>query len=292
MSSQTVVSVEADAGLLEGTLLEPENKSASVVALIVAGSGPTDRDGNQPTMINNSLKMLAEGLSENGISSLRYDKRGIGKSQNPALSESELRFDHYIDDARRWIEYLRGTDKFDRLVVIGHSEGAMIGMVASQNDAVDMFISLASAGQPIDQLIREQLKGQSAAIQEQSSEILDKLVQGQLVENVPDHLSALFRPSVQPYMISWFNYNPQKEISKLAKPVLIVQGATDIQVSLSDAANLAFANKKAEKVVIENMNHLFKDAPLDRQKNLQTYNNPDLEINTELVQVISKFVLQ
>ena len=288
---EKVVSLETGTGKLEGTLLTSDFKDIKTVALIIAGSGPTNRDGNNPTMINNSLKMLANGLSNIGISSLRYDKRGIGKSKSSGLKESDLRFENYIDDAKSWIEYLNNQSGFEKIVVIGHSEGSLIGMVASQHKSVDKFVSIAGAGQPIDQTIREQLKAQPPVVLEQSAPILDKLLQGETVENVPAFLNSLFRPSVQPYMISWFKYDPQKEISKLNKPVLIVHGSTDIQVSLIDADKLAAANINADKVIIQKMNHIFKEASLDRQSNFKTYNQPDLPIKPELVQVIGDFVL-
>lgn len=290
-SIEQIVNIETGSGKLEGTLLTDELKDSKIVALIIAGSGPTDRDGNNPSMTNNSLKMLAEELAKVGISSLRYDKRGIGKSKSSGLKEVDLRFDNYINDASHWIEYLNNLSSFNKVVVIGHSQGSLIGMVASQQKGVDKFISIAGAGQPIDQTIRKQLKAQSPIVIEQSTPILDKLLQGKTVEKVPSFLNSLFRPSIQPYMISWFKYDPQKEISKLNKPVLIVQGSTDIQVSLMDADKLAVANKKADKVVIQNMNHIFKEATLDRQTNLQTYNQPDLSIKPELVKAIRDFVL-
>jgi alpha/beta superfamily hydrolase len=287
---EKIVTIETDTGKLEGTLLTDDLKNSKIVALIIAGSGPTDRDGNNPTMINNSLKMLADELSKVGISSLRYDKRGIGKSKDSGLKEIDLRFENYINDASSWIEYLNNLSSFNKIVVIGHSEGSLIGMVASQQKNVDKFISIAGAGQPIDQTIREQLKAQPPIVIEQSTPILDKLLQGETVDNVPAFLNSLFRPSVQPYMISWFKYDPQKEISKLNKPVLIVQGDTDIQVSLMDADKLAAANKKSDKVVVQKMNHIFKEATLDRQANFQTYNQPDLPIKTELVKAIGVFI--
>lgn len=290
-SIEKTVSIETGTGKLEGTLLTDKLKKSKTVALIIAGSGPTDRDGNSPAMTNNSLKMLTDELSKVGISSLRYDKRGIGKSKDSGLKEVDLRFEHYIDDARSWVEYLNNLGNFNKIVVIGHSEGSLIGMVASQQKSVDKFISIAGAGQPIDQIIREQLKAQPPIVLEQAIPILDKLLQGETVQNVPAFLNSLFRPSVQPYMISWFKYDPQKEISKLTKPVLIVQGSTDIQVGLSDADKLAAANKKANKVVIQKMNHIFKESTLDRQANFQTYNQPKLPIKPELVKVISEFVL-
>ena len=290
-SIEEIVSIETGTGKLEGTLLTGDLKSSKTVALIIAGSGPTNRDGNNPTMINNSLKMLASELAKVGISSLRYDKRGVGKSSSAGLKEVDLRIDNYINDASSWIEYLNNLSRFNKIVVIGHSEGSLIGMVASQKKNVDKFISIAGPGQPIDQTIREQLKAQPPFVLEQSTPILDKLLQGKTVENVPAFLNSLFRPSVQPYMISWFKYDPQKEISKLNMPVLIVQGSTDIQVSLKDADKLAAANKNADKVVIQKMNHIFKEAVIDRQANLKTYNQPELPIKSELVKAIGEFVL-
>lgn len=290
-SIEKVVSIETGTGKLEGTLLTANLEDKPTVALIIAGSGPTDRDGNNPAMINNSLKMLANELSKIGIASLRYDKRGVAKSRGSGLKESDLRFEHYINDANSWIDYLNDESSFEKIVVIGHSEGSLIGMLASQQKSVDKFVSIAGAGQPIDQIIREQLNAQPAIVLEQSTPILDKLLQGETVENVPAFLNSLFRPSVQAYMISWFKYDPQKEISKLNKPVLIVQGSTDIQVSLMDADKLAAANTKADKVIIQSMNHIFKEAPIDRQANLQTYMQPDLPVMSELVQVIGDFIL-
>lgn len=290
-STERIVSIETGTGRLEGTLLTDDLISSKIIALIIAGSGPTNRDGNNPTMVNNSLKMLANELSKAGISSLRYDKRGIGKSKSSGLKEVDLRFENYIDDASLWIEYLNNLSRFNKIMVIGHSEGSLIGMVASQQKNVDKFVSIAGPGQPIYQTIREQLKAQPPIVIEQSTRILDKLLQGETVENVPAFLNSLFRPSVQPYMISWFKYDPQKEISILKKPVLIVQGATDIQVSLMDADKLAAANKEAEIVVIQHMNHIFKKATLDRQANFQTYNQPDLPIKPELAKAISEFIL-
>lgn len=288
---ENLVSIDVAGDKLEGTLLTGESKKSTTVVLIIAGSGPTDRDGNNPIMVNNSLKMLADELLKIGVSSLRYDKRGVGKSNNLGLKESELRFENYIDDAVSWIDYLANSSRFNRIVVIGHSEGSLIGMVASQQESVDKFISIAGAGQPIDQIIREQLKGQPTIVLEASTPILDKLLLGDTVENVPEFLHPLFRPSVQPYMISWFQYDPQKEISKLNKPVLIVQGSEDLQVSLVDFDNLSSANKNAKKMMIKKMNHIFKEATSDRESNLKTYNQPELAINKSLVEVVGEFIL-
>nr|MCH9793032.1 alpha/beta hydrolase [Planctomycetota bacterium] len=156
--SEKIVTLKTETRTLEGTLLTPETKDKIPVALIIAGSGPTDRDGNNPLMQNNSLKMLASELFKNGIATLRYDKRGIGQSKMTNLNESELRFDNYIQDAKEWLDFLKRNQKFNQIIVIGHSEGSLIGMIASHQKDVDKFISIAGSGQPADQIIREQLK--------------------------------------------------------------------------------------------------------------------------------------
>ena len=282
--------LKTQTGEIAGTLIMPDVKSSVPVVLIIAGSGPTDRDGNNPVMKNNSLKMLSAELAKKGIASVRYDKRGIAASQKAGLAEADLRFEMYIKDVVDWVQLLKTNKNFSQVVVIGHSEGSLIGMVASQNENVDKFVSIAGAGQSADKILREQLKAQPPFVLEQSAPIIDELVKGNTVENVPQMLNPLFRPSVQPYMISWFKYDPQLEITKLKKPVLIVQGTTDIQVSVDDAKKLQFANSSSKMFLIEGMNHIFKNAEADRLKNIQTYSQPDLPVNTELVEIISNFI--
>ncbi len=288
--SETIVHLETKTGTLEGSLIVPEGETGIPVALIIAGSGPTDRDGNNPAMKNNSLKLLATGLLKNGIASLRYDKRAIGQSSEAGLKEGDLRFEHYIEDAKGWIEFLRIDKRFRQIIVIGHSEGSLIGMVASHEKDVDKFISIAGAGQSVNKILKEQLKAQPPEVLDIALPIIDKLVKGETVSNVNPMLYSLFRPSVQPYMISWFKYDPIKEIAKLKIPVLIIQGSTDIQVSEKDAKMLALANQKSEKKIIKGMNHIFKEVELDRIKNLQTYNQPELPIKPELIKVIDAFI--
>lgn len=289
--TEEIVILKTETGNIEGTLTIPDGQLPVPVALIIAGSGPTDRDGNNPMMKNNSLKMLASELAKKGIASLRYDKRGIAASKSAGLKETDLSFELYINDAVAWVRLLSANKDFSQLSIIGHSEGSLIGLVAAQNQEVDKLVSIAGAGQSADKTIREQLKTQPSFVLEQSAPILDELVKGNTVENVPQMLLSLFRPSVQPYMISWFKVDPQVEITKLNKPVLIVQGTTDIQVSMEDANRLDAAKPDSKLVVINGMNHILKNAEADRMTNFQTYNQPDLPLNVELVKVICDFIL-
>ena len=284
------ITLKTKTGDIKGSLLIPSFSEKTAVVLIIAGSGPTDRNGNNPMMTNNSLKMLAKELQKNGIASVRYDKRGIGESKNSGLQEIDLRFEDYVQDVEEWIKLLKEDERFSNIIVLGHSEGSLIGMIASHKQEAKKFISVAGVGIPAGDIIRKQLKGQPQFVLDESLKIIEKLENGETVENVSQMLYSLFRPSVQPYMISWFKYDPQKEIAKLDIPILIVQGTTDIQVSVSDANKLALANKNSQRQIIEGMNHILKESEIDRQKNIQTYSIPDLPLKKELTQVIVKFI--
>src|SRR5712692_7783532 len=248
------ITLETPTGTLYGTLEWPQSRSPVPVVLIITGSGPTDRNGNSPMRKgpNNSLKLLAEGLAAQGIASVRYDKRGIGETgkamqlaaekAKTMLREEELSFETYIDDAVAWGKKLGGDRRFSSLTVLGHSEGSLIGMVAAQRMGAHAYVSIAGSGRPSQELILEQVKAQLPDLLKATEDILDQLAAGKRVESVPPALNLIFRQSIQPYMISYLRYDPAKEIAKLHLPVLIVQGTTDIQVSLQDAKALAGAN--------------------------------------------------
>ena len=290
MPSGETVTLHTPTGNLQGTLLVPPSKGKVPVALLIAGSGPTDRNGNNPRMKNNSLKLLAEALYRHGIATLRYDKRGVGASKQAGLSEENLRFGMYINDAEGWVNLLARNKMFGSIIVIGHSQGSLIGMVAAQNPAVKKFISLEGAGEPIQVVLRRQLESQPEQVKALALPILDSLQNGQKVKNVSPLLYTLFRPSIQPYWMSWFRYDPQKEMAKLHKPVLIVQGTTDIQVSRTDAENLKKANPAARLLIVKGMNHILKNAPAGRLENIKTYNEPGLPLKKQLVSGVVDFI--
>lgn len=287
-TEETVV-LQTETCDIEGTLLVPEIEHAVPIVIIIPGSGPTDRNCNNPMMTNNAYKFLAEKLAKNNIASLRYDKRGVGKSSNNTIQESDLRFDDYIQDVVDWVNKIDQDKRFDEIIIIGHSEGSTIGMIASQNENVDRFISIAGSGSTVDDLLKEQLKAQPN-IYDLAVPIIDSLKLGHLVKNTPPQLAMLFRESVQPYIISWMKIDPCKEIAKINKPILIIQGTTDIQVDVKEAELLKKANPKAELVIIEGMNHILKDADADNFKNMATYNNPDLPLNDLFVNSLLGFI--
>lgn len=272
-----------------GTLTTPDLKTKFPVALIISGSGPTDRNGNNPMMKNNSLKMLAEALAKNGIASLRYDKRGIGESKASALSEQTLVFENYTEDAKSWINLLKQDKRFSEVIVIGHSEGSLIGMIAGAK--ANKFISIAGPGESADKLIKAQIASKSnKQIEEMTFPIIDSLKSGNTVNKVDPMLNSLFRASIQPYLISWFKYNPQDEIKKLTVPILILQGNKDLQVTIKDAELLSKANKNAELLIVENMNHIMKTIDGDNQANMESYNNESLPISEIMTNKIVSFI--
>ena len=273
---------------IHGTLLESAD-SNSVLSIIISGSGPTDRDGNSTYIKSDYLKMLAEGLFENGISSYRYDKRGVGNSIGKIKSGDEVKFSDFINDAISIINHFRGTNKFKKVVVIGHSEGALIGMIASRLIA-DSFISISGAGEDYLTLIQRQLSIQPPYVKSMSDPIIEKLKNKELVDSVPPLLNSLFNKTVQKYLIDASSYDPKEEISKLDIPVLIVQGSNDIQIEIKDAQLLHNAAKKSRIEIIQGMNHVFRQAPENRLLNMQTYGNPELSIDNSLVNLIVDFL--
>jgi len=287
------VQVELEDGTMSGQLETPLGEGPFPLMIIIAGSGPTDQDGNSPALPgkNNSLKMLAEDLAAKGVASIRYDKRGIGQNADLVGKEEDLRFNHYIDDAAAWVQFAKNDERFSKVGIIGHSEGSLLGMVAAEKTDADAFISIAGAGRPIDQILIEQLEAQLPEnLMTETNGILDQLKQGKQVRTVSLELQSVFRPSVQPYMISWLNYEPSERLQKLNVPILIVNGNRDIQVPASDAKLLHIAKKDSELLIVENMNHIMKVAPEDHEGNIATYSNPELPLAKGLMDGIIRFL--
>ena len=276
--------------LLNGTLYAPirQNNTTNLVILI-AGSGPTNRDGNQIGLTNNSLKLLAESLVKNGIAVYSYDKRIFAQMAAGKLDEASLSFDNFIDDAKAVVLYFKNQKKYHSITIAGHSEGALIGMVAANGNA-DAYISIAGAGRPIDEVLLEQIGKQAPFLKEEVEKNLATLKSGNTFELKNQMLASLFRASVQPYMISWIKYHPQNEIKKLQIPSLLINGDKDIQVSVQDAQLLQQAKPDAQLQIIPNMNHIFKAIKGDDTENKASYTNPELPICTELTSIITTFI--
>jgi len=289
----TEVSVPSEPAPLFGTLLQPQGE-ARAAAVILPGSGPTDRDGNSPLGVSAATyRLLAEGLAEAGIATVRIDKRGIGKSAPAAVFEDQLRFSHDAEDARAWArEAARLTGRLC-VWLIGHSEGAMVALAAVEQPepAVCGLVLLSGPGRPVGQSLREQLASVPEPLKAQAFATLAELEAGRTVAEPPAQLAGLFRPSVQPYFISMLAQRPAEMAGAYAGPIFIGQGSTDVQVPVADAEVLKAARPDATLKLWDGVNHVLKLAPAERAANLSTYSAPGMPLAPGVVADVAAFIL-
>jgi pimeloyl-ACP methyl ester carboxylesterase len=282
---------EVEAAGLSGTLIRPAGERPPAV-LILAGSGPTDRDGRSRSVGAPYLKNLAEGLAAHGIASLRYDKRGVARSAGAAPAEQDLRFDHYIADAERWVGWLRERGDLGLVAIAGHSEGALIGTRVSLLTSANPLILLAPPGRPFGAVLRDQLREtpMPPTLLDEALAILGALEHGEAAPSVSPPLLALFRPSVQPYLRSMVAIDPARELSAVQSQVLIVSGGRDLQITADDIAALVRARPDAAQFRRPVMNHILADAPADREGNILLYADPATALAPGLVEAIAEFI--
>ena len=287
------IELDIGSGTLYGSLVLPKSDKPVPVVLILSGSGPTDRDGNNPIGgRNDALKKLAWRLAQSNIASVRFDKRGIAQSQPATPDERQLSVDKYVDDAVAWGEKLKADPRFGKVFVLGHSEGALIASLAAPRMGAAGVISIAGTGRPVGALLREQLQRNHLppAQLKRSFELISSLEAGRTDDNVPKDLEAVFRPSVQPYLISLLHYNPANAFAALKMPALIIQGTHDIQVDVKDASLLKAAKPDAVLTVINGMNHVMRIVPMDMKRQVQSYNDPNQRLAGELGDRTVRFI--
>ncbi|MBC3349122.1 alpha/beta fold hydrolase [Pseudomonas sp. SWRI196] len=289
---QRPISLDTGNGELFGSLLLPKSDAPVPVVLIISGSGPTDRDGNNPDGgRNDSLKRLAWVLAKHNIASVRYDKRGVAASLAATPDERNLSVEAYVADAVAWSRKLAADPRMGPLILLGHSEGALIASLAAPQANAAAVISLSGSARPIDQVLRQQLSSRlPPPLMARANELLDSLKAGRLDQNVPPQLQVIFRPSVQPYLISLFRQAPAQAFAALKMPALIIQGSHDIQVSVDDARQLQAAKPDAELALITGMNHVMRIVPKDMKEQLASYKNPNLPLAAELGTKILGFI--
>jgi len=276
---------------VNGTLLAPSNGTDVPLVIIIPGSGSVDRDGNAGPMKMEILKQLATDLATRQIATFRYDKSVLAASKIKGFNEADMNFDDFVVDAKAVVRYFSKEKKFSKLIIAGHSQGSLVGMLAAEDGAVDAFISIAGAGRTIDQIMTDQVMAQSPMFKEDLAKTFAIIAEGKVDENFNPLLASIFRTSVQPFMGSWMKYDPSVELKKLSIPVLLINGTKDVQVSVQEAELLHKAKPTATLRLLKDMNHAFKEVTTDdRAKNLGSYTDLTLPIMPILINEIEEFV--
>lgn len=295
---ETNIEVQGASGPLAGTMLRAASASAPLV-LIVPGSGPTDRDGNNPLGIKAaSYRLLAEGLAARGITSVRVDKRGMFGSHAAAADANAVVISDYAADVHSWAAALRKRTGVSCVYVLGHSEGGLVALAAAADKRDICGLVLVSAtGRPLGTVLREQLRANpaNAPLLDSAMAAIAKLEAGQRVDIAGMHpgLRPLFDPRVQGFLISEIALDPARLIAAYHGPVLILQGRRDIQVGVADAERLKAASPQARLVLLDGVNHVLKTvASDDRSANLATYADPALPLAPGVVPAIADFIAQ
>lgn len=278
--------------LIDGTLYTPEKITKKTkLVIIIAGSGSTNRNGNQPEafIFTNAYKYLGQDLAKNNIAVFTYDKRSIKLAKEKKLNEKDLNFEDFITDAVSVLDYFKKENKFKKILFAGHSEGSLIGMIAAKN-GVDGYISIAGAGESMDKTLVKQIEKNLPNLLEKSKKYLDTLRMGKTFAMKDKEYAILFRESVQPYLISWIKYDPVKEIQNIHCPILILNGDKDIQVDVSNAEKLHKANSKSTLKIIPKMNHILKNIEGNETENKASYSKGDLPLSETFVKEMIDFI--
>lgn len=293
---ETYLKAPGPKGALKGTMLAPETAQAPAV-LIIPGSGPTDRDGNNPLGIKGApYRLLAEGLAAKGIASVRIDKRGMFGSRRAIADPNAVTVADYAADVHAWIGVVRKETGGSCVWVAGHSEGGLVALTSSESPRnICGLILLAAPGRPVGEVLREQVRANlgGTPLYGQALSGIAALEKGRHVNSGGMHpaLLQLFRPEIQRFLISMMAADPARLAANFHKPILIMQGQRDMQVSVSDAEHLKKAAPHAKLVLLPSANHILKAVnSTDRAANLVAYAKPSLPLAPGVVDEIASFI--
>jgi uncharacterized protein len=200
-AAPTEMTIAGPQGNLAATLMQTNAKQPLV--LIIPGSGPTDRDGNNPLGVSSaSYRLLAEDLAKQGIASLRIDKRGLFGSKAAIADANAVTIDAYAADVRNWAKAVQSKTKRKCVWILGHSEGGLVALKAAQVPAnICGVITVSAPGRPLQVVLKEQLAANPAngPILPVANKALDELSAGRRVDVSAMHpaLQQLFAPPLQ-----------------------------------------------------------------------------------------------
>ncbi|QOZ30507.1 S9 family peptidase [Bradyrhizobium sp. CCBAU 53421] len=290
MASAAADESELRIGPIDAVLTVPPDIARPPVALLIAGSGSTDHDGNGPQLKPATLKKLSEQLVARGIATLRYDKRGAGEWKKEFGRPEDFRFKDYVGDAAALIDYLRGSGKFAHVAVVGHSEGGLVAILAAQRVQIDRLVLLATAarkqGAVLKALLENQLPPDKFA---PVGKAIDDIMAGQIVDPPPAGLAIA--PAMQPAIASAFTEDPIDPMKKITGPVLVVAGGRDHQLARLDFLALTTADIAAKSLWLPDMNHVLVDVT-DAADDVASYNEPERPLDPDLIDAVAGFIGQ
>jgi alpha-beta hydrolase superfamily lysophospholipase len=276
-------------GAIDAVLTTPPDVERPPVALLIAGSGSTDHDGNGPQVKPATLKKLSDQLVARKIATLRYDKRGAGGWKPEFGKPEDFRFKDYVDDAEALVNYLRSSGKFSRLALVGHSEGGLVAILTARRVPVDRLVLLVTAARKQGDLIKAQLaKTLAPDTLDPITKAIDAMMAGQIVDPPPEGLKIA--PQMQPSMASAFTEDPIDPLKKIDQPTLIIGGGRDRQVARLDFIALSTADSTAKTVWLPDMNHVLVDVS-DEADDLKAYNDSERPLDPTLIDTVAAFVL-
>lgn len=286
------IQIPGPGGMLEAEAIAPDR--ASHVLVIIPGSGSIDRDGNSSQFGLNSdtYRLLAEGLADRGVATVRVDKRGFFGSAAAIEDPNDVTVMGYADDARAWVD--QAAELAPCVWIAGHSEGGLVALMAAQDkpDALCGLVLMATSGRPTGQLLIEQLEANpaNAPLMPEIKSLVASLESGQAVdsETVSHPLRTLFSPGLQRYMMDLFSHDPVALAGQWHGPTLIIQGDADVQVRPLDADLLEKALPQARRVDLGGGTHMLK-ADLPGQP-FATYTDPSLPLHDGLIASIVDFI--
>ncbi|MFL0352298.1 serine aminopeptidase domain-containing protein [Xanthomarina sp. GH4-25] len=275
---------------LPGTLSYNKELKNQPLVIFIHGSGNVDRNGNQAGVNIKAeyIKQLADSLNTRGIAFYRYDKRN-STEENLKFMMGDLDFYRFVDDATLAIKHYKEDNRFSSITLIGHSQGSLVAMLATQNKNVDKYISLAGISEDMGTFIINSYKQVSQDMSNMAKAQITELKETGTIETVNPALAHLFSKPNQPFFFTWMAYNPSEEIKKISIPVLIINGTKDLQVKVEEANKLHEAKPDSELVIIENMNHVLKTIDKD-EDNLKSYYTPDFSLSEELINSVEAFI--
>lgn len=274
--------------MLAGTLTLPRATAQRPVPAVVmiSGSGPQDRDSFLPLGTGyRPFRQFADTLGRRGIAVLRFDDRGTGASTGSFAAATEVDF---VADVAAAVAFLRARPDIDpnRISLLGHSEGGVIGpLVAAQDPRIAALVLMAGPASPRSAVLEQNRRSIAAET------TLSQARRDSLLQHVPVMLDSAANTG------TWFGgflrYDGRATAAKISVPVLILQGATDTQVPLEQAELYTRyfregGNQRVTTVVFPHRNHLFLR---DSIGDFARYNRlPSTQVDHEVLGVLADWL--